>query len=90
MYTYKRIIFLRKRLQYGFIRCIIEIVESNNAQTVKRKKNMPIIEFMYKGYQVVLSDVIQVDGVNIGSIDQNALLSDIQGAIDTYIECLNS
>jgi hypothetical protein len=51
---------------------------------------MRVIEFMYKGYQVVLSDVIEVDGVNIGSIDQNALLSDIQSAIDTYIECLNS
>jgi hypothetical protein len=62
------------------------------ATTLKQLKGkvMPIIEFMYKGYQVVLSDVIQVDGVNIGTIDQDALLSDIQSAIDTYIEYLNS
>ena len=51
---------------------------------------MNTIQFNYKGYLVVLSDIIEVEGVNIGDINESTLLVDIQSTIDTYIEYLNS
>ena len=47
------------------------------------------INFIYKGLPIIITDIVEVNGVNIGTACENTTLLELRTMLENYIEQLD-